>query len=302
MKIVKFIIFWLCLVSIGYAQELNVVVQVNASQVQGSDRRIFETLQSSMFEFMNGRRWTDLNFSPNERIECSFTLVIQSYDLQSNEISGSLSVQVRRPIFNSTYNSVLLNFVDRDISFRYAEYDPLQYADGMIHNNLTAILAYYANVALGLTFSSFGRDAGIPFFDRAMDIVMRCQDLLGAENVGWRSSSRNSANRYWLVENFTNGNLREIHDVYFTYYRRGMDIIYDNPTGARQAILQSLEKLQNVNRVRPGLLFRQIFFDATSEEIINVFRMGTIDEKNKLITLARVLDPANLNKYQAILN
>jgi hypothetical protein len=302
MKIVKLIVFLLCLVSVGYAQELNVVVQVNASQVQGSDRRVFETLQSSMFEFMNGRRWTDLNFSPNERIECSFTLVVQSYDHQSNELSGSLSVQVRRPIFNSTYNSVLLNFVDRDISFRYAEFDPLQYADGMIHGNLTAVLAFYANIALGLTFSSFGRDAGMPFFDRAMDIVMRSQDLPGTENAGWRSSSRNAANRYWLAENFTNGNLREIHEVYYVYYRRGMDEMYENPTGARQAILQSLEKLQNVNKVRPGLLFRQIFFDAKSEEIINVFRMGTVDEKNKLITLMRTLDPANINKYQAILN
>jgi hypothetical protein len=234
-----------------------------------------------MFEFMNGRRWTDLTFAPNERIECSFTLVIQSYDANSNEISGNLSVQVRRPVFNSTYNSVLLNFIDRDISFRYAEYDPLQYAEGMIHNNLTAILAYYANMSLGLTFNSFGKDAGMSFFDRAMDIVMRCQDLQGAENTGWRSSSRNAANRYWLAENFTNGNLREIHEIYFVYYRRGLDIMYDNPAGARQAILLSLEKLQNVNKVRPNLLFRQIFFDAKSEEIINIFRVGTVDEKNK---------------------
>jgi hypothetical protein len=302
MKTVKFIIFSLCLACTGYAQELNVVVQVNASQIQASDRRIFETLQSSMFEFMNGRRWTDLTFAPNERIECSFTLIIQKHDLQSKEITGRLSVQVRRPVFNSTYHSVLLNFVDKDISFQYAEYDPLQYAEGTIHNNLTAILAYYANIALGLTFNSFGRDAGISFFDRAMDIVMRSQDLPGSENVGWKSSSRNTANRYWLAENFTHGNLREIHEIYFLYHRRGLDAMYDNPTGARQAILQSLETLQRVNRARPNLLFKQIFFDAKSEELINIFRMGTVDEKNKLITLTRELDPVNLNKYQAILN
>ncbi|MCL2027137.1 MAG: DUF4835 family protein [Bacteroidales bacterium] len=302
MKTVKLIIFWICLGCVGYAQELNVVVQVNASQIQTSDRRIFETLQSSMFEFINGRRWTDFTFSPTERIECSFTLVVQKHDARSNEISGSLSVQVRRPVFNSTYNSVLLNFMDKDISFRYAEYDPLQYSDGMIHNNLTAILAYYANIALGLTFNSFGKDAGLQFFDRAMDIVMRCQDLSASENEGWKSSSRNAANRYWLAENLTNGNLREVHEIYFVYHRKGMDEMHQDPSVARRAITQSLEILQRVNRQRPSLLFKQVFFDAKSEEIINIFRMGTVDEKNKLITLVRELDPANLNKYQAILD
>jgi len=301
MKTLKLIVFWLCLAYVGYTQELNVVVQVNASQIQTTDRRIFETLQSSMFEFLNGRRWTNLTFAPAERIECSFTLVIQKHDARSNEISGSLSVQVRRPVFNSTYHSILLNFIDKDVSFQYTEGDPLQYAEGTIHGNLTAILAYYANMTLGLAFNSFGREAGTQFFDRAMDIVMRCQDLPGAEREGWRSGSRNTANRYWLVENFTS-NIREIHEVYFAYHRRGMDEMYQNPSGARQAILQSLEVLQRVNRARPSLLFKQIFFDAKSEELIHIFRMGTTDEKNRLITLVRELDPANLNKYQAILN
>jgi len=300
MKTVKLIVCLLGLAYVGHAQELNVVVQVNAAQIQGTDRRIFETLQSSIFEFLNSRRWTNFTFAPHERIECSFTLIVQRYDPQSNEISGSLNVQVRRPVFNSTYNSVLLNFMDRDVSFQYAEFDPLQYAEGAIHGNLTAILAYYANIALGLTFNSFGRDAGMQFFDRAMDIVMRCQDLPAGEAIGW--SSRNTTTRYWLAENFTNGNLREIHEIYFVYYRRGMDEMYQNPAGARQAILQSLEMLQRVNRTRPNLLFKQIFFDAKSEEIINIFRMATIDEKNRLITLARELDPANLSRYQAILN
>jgi hypothetical protein len=192
--------------------------------------------------------------------------------------------------------------VDKDISFQYAEFDPLQYAEGMIHNNLTAILAYYANIALGLTFNSFGKDAGMSFFDKANEIVMRCQDLPGAENTGWKSSSRNTANRYWLAENFTNGNLRQVHEIYYVYHRKGLDVMYENPVVARQAITRSLELLQNVNKIRPNLFFKQIFFDAKSEEIINIFRMGTIDEKNKLITLVRELDPANLNRYQAILN
>ena len=302
MRTVKLVIFgvWFCLTCAGYAQELNVVVQVNAAQIQTSDRRIFETLQSSMFEFLNSRRWTNLTFAPQERIECSFTLIIQRHDPQSNEISGSLSVQVRRPVFNSTYNSVLLNYIDRDISFQYAEFDPLQYADGMIHGNLTAILAYYANMALGLTFNSFGRESGTQFFDRAMDLAMRAQDLPGDQARGWQS--RHTGNRYWLVENLTNGNLREIHEVYYVYHRRGMDNMYHHPIEARQAILQSLEILQRVNRARPNLLVKQIFFDAKTEEIINIFQMATTDEKNRLITLVRELDPANLTRYQAILN
>ena len=302
MKTAKLIVFLLCLTCLGYAQELNVTVQVNAPQIQGTDRRIFETLQASMFEFLNGRRWTTLTFLPQERIECSFTLIVQRRDPQSNEISGSLSVAVRRPVFNSTYNSPLLNFIDRDITFRYAEHDPLEYTDGTINNNLTAILAYYVHIALGMTFNSFGREAGTQFFDRAMEIVMRCQDLPGAESEGWLSRSRNTANRYWLAENLTNGNLREIHEIYYVYHRQGMDEMYQNPGRARQAILRSLEIMQRLNRQRPNLLLKQVFFDSKHEELINVFRMGTMDEKNRLITLVRELDPANLNKYQAILN
>ncbi|MCL2416574.1 MAG: DUF4835 family protein [Bacteroidales bacterium] len=303
MKTVRLIILLLCFACFGYgyAQELNMVVQVNAAQVQTSERRIFETLQSAIFEFINGRRWTTFNFSPIERIEGTLTLVIQQHDLQSNQISGTLSVQVRRPVWNSTYNSVLLNFIDRDITFQYAEGDPLLFADGTIHGNLTAILAFYANIAIGLSFSSFGRDAGMPFFDRAMDIAMRCQDLPAAEAMGWRSSSRNTANRFWLAENFTNGNLREIHDVHFLYHRRGMDQMYEDQRAARQAIFQSLEALQRVNRVRPNLLFRQIFFDAKSDEIVNIFRVAPLDERNRLVALMRELDPSNLNKYQSIL-
>jgi len=303
MKIVKIIVFLLCLIrfGLGQAQELNMVVQVNAAQIQTSERRVFETLQSAIFEFMNGRRWTTFNFSPVERIEGSLTLVIQRHDPQTNEISGTLSVQVRRPVWNTTYNSVLLNFIDRDITFQYAEGDALQHAEGTIHSNLSAILAFYANIAIGLSFNSFGRDAGMQFFDRAMDIVMRCQDMPSGEAMGWRSSSRNPANRYWLAENLTNGNLREIHEVYFLYHRRGMDQMYQDQRAARQAILQSLEILQRVNRIRPNLLFRQIFFDAKSDEIVNIFQMATIDEKNRLITLVRELDPSNLNKYQSIL-
>jgi len=303
MRIIKITVFLLCLLRFGYGytQELNMVVQVNAAQIQTSERRIFETLQSAIFEFMNGRRWTNFNFSPIERIEGTLTLIIQQHNLQTNEISGTLSVQVRRPVWNSTYNSVLLNFIDRDIVFQYAEGDPLLFADGAIHGNLTAILAFYANIAIGLSFSSFGRDAGMPFFDRAMDIAMRCQDLPAGEAMGWRSSSRNTANRFWLAENFTNGNLREIHDVFFVYHRRGMDQMYEDLSVARQGILQSLEMLQRVNRIRSGLLFRQIFFDAKSDEIVNIFRVATLDEKNRLIALMRELDPSNLNKYQSIL-
>ncbi|MDR0436792.1 MAG: DUF4835 family protein [Bacteroidales bacterium] len=302
MKTAKLIVFWLCLGCMGYAQELNCVVQVNASQVQGTDRRIFETLQSSMFEFLNGRRWTTLNFAPTERIECNFTLIVQKRDPNSNEISGSLSVQVRRPVFNTTYNSVLLNFMDKDISFRYVEHDVLEFSDGSFHGNLTAILAYYAYMAIGLTFNSFGREAGMQFFDRAMEVVMRCQDLPATEATGWKSNSRNTSNRYWLAENFTNGNLRDIHEIYYIYYRRGLDQMYDNPTAARQSIFQSLEKLQRLNKQRPSLLVKQVFFDSSSEELINIFKMGTPDEKNRFIAIVRELDPANLNKYQAIFN
>ncbi|MDR2907472.1 MAG: DUF4835 family protein [Bacteroidales bacterium] len=302
MKTFKWIIGFLCLSAFGYAQELNCVVQVNASQVQGTDKKVFETLQSSMFEFLNGRRWTNLSIAPQERIECSFTLVVQKRDIKSNEISGSLNVQIRRPVYNSTYNSVLLNFMDKDIAFKYAEYDQLDYSDGSINGNLPAILAYYAYMALGLSFDSFGREAGQSFFDKAMELVMRCQDLPSNEATGWKASVTNPQSRYWLVENMTNGNLKGIHEIYYVYYRQAMDEMYKNPENARPTILTALDKLQKLNKQKSQLLCKQTFFDAKSEELINIFKMGTMDEKNKFITLMTELDPAGLNNYQEIMN
>lgn len=302
MKAIKLFLGLLFLSTCCYGQELNCVVQVNASQVQGTDRKVFETLQSSMFEFLNNRRWSSLTFSPQERIECSFTLIVQKREIKTNEISGSLTVQVRRPVFNSTYNSVLLNFVDKDISFQYAENDPLEYSDGTLNGNLTAIMAYYAYTALGLAFDSFGSDAGMSFFDRAMEIATQGQNFQSIESEGWKPNLKNNTNRYWLAENFTNGNLRDIHSVNYIYCRKGLDEMHKNPGSARLAILESLELLQKLNKQKSGLLCKQLFFDAHSEELINIFRMGVADEKNKFFTLMKELDPSGAAKYQEIVN
>ena len=255
-----------------------------------------------MFEFLNNRRWSNLTFSPQERIECSFTLLVRKRDIKTNEIEGNLTVQVRRPVYNSTYNSVLLNFVDNDISFLYAENDQLEYSDGTLNGNLTATLAYYAYTALGLVFDSFGREAGMSFFDRAMEIVMQGQGFSGNEAKGWQSKLTSPSNRYWLTENFTNGNLKDIHEVNYLYCRKGLDEMYKKPEDGRQAILQSLELLQKLNKQKNGLLCKQIFFDARADELVNIFKNGTTDEKNKFLTLVRELDPSGITKYQEISN
>jgi len=281
------------------SQELRCNVQISSQKVQRTNRQVFETLQSAINEFMNGRAWTNYKFSNNERIECSMLFNIQEYT--GDHFSGTLQIQVRRPVYNSSYNTVLLNYIDSDLEFRYEEFQPLEFSETSHLSNLTSLLAYYAYIILGLDFDSYGLETGTEFFQKAEKVVNNAQN---ANERGWRAGESTSRrNRYWLINNIMNEEYAPLREFIYVYHREGLDMMYDKIVDARTRIAESLTILQNIYRNRPDpfMHFFQVIMDAKSDEFVNVFQGSMDDEKRRVMALLNQVDPTNGEKYRKIM-
>jgi hypothetical protein len=286
--------------TLGKAQELQARITVNASNVSSqTDRKIFQTLQAALVNFLNNRKWTRENFEVNEKINCNFLLNITQ--AENNIFKATLTVQAARPVYNSTYETPLLNFIDESVSFRYIEHQSLEFNENRvsgtdpISSNLTAVLAFYVNIILGLDFDSFAMRGGDPYFQRAQNIVNNAPD--GREILGWRAFD-GQRNRYWLIENLTNSRYTLIHDAIYSYYRMGMDNMYENEASARVAIMNTLSLLDNLNAQSPNLMIVQLFFLGKSNEFIKIFKKAPIDERARMRELLSKLDVSNVNAYK----
>jgi hypothetical protein len=279
------------------AQELNCQVSVSAPQVEGTDKRIFQTLQTAVYEFVNNRKWSNYNIRMEERIECTILITI-SDRLGSDGFKGSMNVVLRRPILNTAYNSVLLNWVDKDMQFNYVEFQPLDYSDGVFSSNLTSMLAYYIYVFLGLEFDSFSPSGGIPFFQKAQDVVTAAQN---AQEPGWKAYD-SQRNRYWLVENYLNPANSGLHDFMYQYHRLGLDVMYEKVDQGRANITQSLDILKNLYDAKPDLMALQLILDAKRDELVNIYSDQRVPpmERTTVSNLLKEIDPANSSKYQTI--
>jgi hypothetical protein len=292
--------FFIILAFQARSQELRCDVRITSSKVQGTNRQIFETLQSAINEFMNSRAWTNYKFGINERIECSMLFNIQDYS--TDQFKGTLQIQVRRPVFNSSYNTVLFNYIDNDLDFRYQEDQPLEFSETSHLSNLTSMLAFYANVILGLDFDSFGLNSGTEFFQRAERIVNNAQN---ANERGWRAGeSTGRKNRYWLINNILNDDYAPVREFIYKYHRLGLDLMYDKITDGRTAISESLVLLQSVYRNRPDpfMHFFQVILDAKSDEFVNVYQGAMDDEKKRVMAILNQIDPTHGDKYRKISN
>jgi len=278
------------------AQELNCVVQVNSDQVQGTDKRVFDVLQTAIFEFMNNKKWTNDVFKNTERIDCNLLINITSRP-STDDFVATLQVTARRPVYKASYNSPLLNFKDEDFNFKYLENQPLDFAENNHLSNLTSMLAYYAYIIIGMDYDTFSPKGGTPYLQKALAIVNNAQ---GASDRGWKAFDSDN-NRYWLIFNMLDAPFAGIRDVMYTYHLKGMDNMVSNKEGARAAILESMETLQKVHQVRPLSFNMRIFFNAKADEIIQIFKMAYPDEKAKVMQILELIDPTNSNKYQAIM-
>lgn len=283
------------------AQELQANITVLANRLPSTvDHKIFQTLQSALRDFVNNRKWSNETFQNNEKIPCNFLVNISSAG-DNNTFQASLTVQAGRPIFNSSYQSPLINFNDESFSFRYVEYQPLDFNENRVQGtepfaaNLTAEFAYYIYLILGLNFDSYALRGGDPYYQKALNIVNNAPD--SRDITGWKAFD-GIRNRYWLIENLTNSKYTLIHDAYYSYYRTGLDQMYDKEAEGRTAILNSLNMLNTVNSETPNTMVMQFFFQGKSNELSKIFQKSAPDEKSRALELLTRLDISNVNKYK----
>jgi hypothetical protein len=264
------------------AQELQAKINVNASRVGSQiDKKVFQTLQNALNTFLNNRKWTNESFQANEKIVCNFLLNIAEVSAD-NVYKASLTIQAARPVYNASYDSPLINFIDDAVVFRYVEFQPVEFNENRVSgsdplvSNLTAVLAYYVN-------------------QKAQNIVSNAPD--SRDIVGWRNFD-GQRNRYWLADNLTNSKYAILHDAIYSYYRLGMDNMYDNETEARTAVMNTLNFLNNINTDNPNTMGVQFFFTGRARELIGIFKKTAPDEKSRALDLLSKMDISNANNYK----
>jgi hypothetical protein len=281
-----------------FSQELDCIVSVSAPRLEGTDKRIFETLQTAIYEFMNNRKWSNYNFRIEEKIECTILLTVNDR-MSGDEFRGTLNLVLRRPVYNSAYNTIILNRVDREFTFRYVEFQSLDYSDGVYSSNLTSTLAFYTYMFLGFYFDSFSLYGGTAFFERAQEIVNTAQ---GAQETGWKAFEGDK-NKFWLVENVLNPSNAGLREFAYKFHRLGMDQMYERVDIGRNSVTESLELLRKISNSKPGLFLLQLTLDAKKDEFVNIYSDQRVPpmEKNNVVNLLKEIDPANSSKYQTIL-
>ena len=293
------IIFLVFLPAIIRAQELNCNIQISAQRIQGSNRQVFESMQKDLFEFMNNTVWSNHVFNYAERIDCNI-LINLTDQLSADEFKGTIQIQLSRPIFNTTYNSTLLNFIDNNFQFKYVEFQPLEFDPSTNKSSLVSVLAYYTYMVLGFDYDSFAPMGGTEFFQMAEKIVTNAQN---APEPGWKpyDGSRNR-NRYWLVKNILDKEYEGVRQFIYEYYINGLDKMESKAPEARTSMVESLKLIQDVYRKKPDpfMYLVQVVMDAKSDELINIYSAAFPEEKGRVVEILTEIDPANKAKYEKI--
>jgi hypothetical protein len=281
-----------------FSQELKCNIQITSEQVQGTNKKVFETLQQALNDFMNNRNWTNNVYSNEERIECNMLFNITDY--VGSEFKGTLQIQSRRPVFNSSYNTVMLNYFDQNIQFTYVEFESLEFNETSFTSNLTSLLAYYAYIIIGLDYDSYTSKGGSEFFKKAETIVNNAQN---ATQKGWKPyETTNNKNRYWLTQNILDEKYSMVREFSYRYHRLGLDRLAEKINEGRDEIAESFKLLQQVYRQRPDpyMHLMQTVYDAKSDEWVNLFSESFPEEKTRVVQILKEIDPANISKYQKL--
>lgn len=301
MRAIALILLISSLSTFAKAQELNCQVSIITNQkldITSVEQDILSELETVMYDIMNNTQWTKDKFTAEERINCNLQLQINEVP-GSGVFAGSMQVQSSRPVFNSDYNTLVFNFQDEDIQFRYSRGENLAYAPNQYRHELTSVLAFYAYFILGMDYDSFSNKGGSKSFSEAQQIVLNAQS---SGLSGWSASAKGKKNRYWLVDNVLHELFSPLRDCNFEYHRKGLDIMYDDPAGARKAIYSALNRLVKVTATRPNSLNLLNFVQSKRDELKNLYSEAEQREKTEIVNLLKRIDPANSSKYQEILN
>jgi len=281
------------------AQELNCRVVVNAQQIQTTERNIFSDMETSFTQFLNNRKWTDDEFSSEERINCNIILTLDPNESTPSSGRWGASVQIlsSRPVYNASYETVVFNFADRDWQFEYVQSQPLQFNENSFTSNITSLLAYYAYTIIGMDYDSFSELGGTRYFQIANQIVSNAQN---SNYSGW-SQFNSVRNRYWLSENLIGSNFEPLRKAVYEYHLKGLDVFMDDPEAARNSILNGLKLIQTANKSRPRSILTISFLDAKAEELSQIFKEGNPTQKRESYEILSKLDPSKSDTFKKII-
>ena len=290
------LLYILLAVSAG-AQELQVKISINSSQVEGSDKSVFENLQQTLEQWMNDKQWTELQFQKNERINVNFNITVSKYDKANNRFTCTAMIQANRPVYNSAYTTTLYNNKDGDFNFDFAQFDQLNFNEEMIDNQLTALMAYYAYLIIGLNLDSFGPLAGTEMLQRCMNLTNNAQDLGFS---GWKAFE-DSKNRFAIINDYIDEAMKPFRQMQYNYYRKGLDEMANNAERGRINVSEALELLKQAHKDKPLSLLPQIWTDYKRDELANIYKgKGTQKEKEAVYDILFNLNASQSNAWEKI--
>ncbi len=301
-KLFSTLIASILLVTGAFAQEINCKVRVMHEKIQNVDKDVFNSLERGLSEFINTRKWTTDQFNTNEKIDCNIMInLTKALDVNDGTYEATLNIQASRPVFNSGYTSPTVNFVDREVRFRFNQFTPMQFDDNRVSGNdplsanLTATVAYYIYLVLGLDYDSFSPDGGNDFYKKAQNIVNNAPEQ-GKIITGWKAVDGNK-NRYWIVDQLLSPRFKEFRVMWYNIHRNALDNMSTKPEESRKIILETLPKLAQLNRENPGSILLQFFFNAKSDEFASVVAQLPKEQRASYVSLLQQVDVANAAKY-----
>jgi len=288
-----------------HAQEFNCKVMVMGDQVTGVDQKVFKTMEQDAAAFINTRKWGNDVFENKEKIEVVFTIILnKQIEGVEGGFQGRLSVQATRPVYNSSYTTTLVNHTDKDLALKYIQYQPYDFNDNRVSgndplaSNLTAMLAYYCYIILGMDYDSFAPKGGTEFLNKALNIVNNAPEHKAIS--GWKAAE-GQRNRFWLSDQLLNNRFTGMRDVVYKYHRLGLDQLSTEPEAARSQINSLFPILQQINSENPASMLMQFFINTKSEEIRNFMAMSSMADKQKIVPMLVQIDVANAAKYAELL-
>ena len=292
-----FIAILLCCWQTARSQELEAKVTINHAQIQGTDASVFDNLQETVEQFINDRQWTALQFQKNERIVCNFNITVTKYDQSNNLFTCTALIQANRPVYNSSYTTTLYNNRDANFDFQFAQFDQLNFNEELLDNQLTALLAYYAYLIIGLDLDSFSPMGGEEILQQCLNLVNNAQNL---DFNGWKAFD-NDRNRFAIINDYMEGAMKPFRQLQYDYYRNGLDEMANNAERGRTNITTALENLKKAHEDRPLSMLPQIWTDYKKEELANIYKgKGTQKEKETVYDLLFGINASQNNTWEQI--
>jgi Domain of unknown function (DUF4835) len=302
---IPFVLFFVGL-SMVQAQELNFTTKVNIQRLLTADPAVFNGLEQSLREFVNSSKWTEDDFRQEERIKGNVLLTITGEatdDSQRpipNVYTAELAIQASRPIYGTNNETTLFNYIDREVTFKYEQFQPLQFSKSVFNDNLSQVVAFYIHIILGMDYDSFSLNGGSDYFQAAQQIVNVAQSASAVKGKGWSSIEGNNRNRFWVSENWSSPRMKPMRELQYAYHRLGLDQMSQDPAKGRSIISQTLENARKSFDTYPNTILMQLFLTSKSKEITEIFKVGSPTEKDKVADIMSRIDPTNANNYRQL--